>query len=273
MNILYCGDKNISDGLVLSVMSLLRHARQPLNIFVLTMSYAGVQPLPEGVTDGLRRHLWQHSPGSTVTRIDATTYVAAQPPAANMDTRFTPCCMLRLYADLVPELPDRLLYLDTDVLCRKDFQEMYHMDLEGCRLAGVPDRYGKWFFRRRFFQMDYVNSGVLLLDLKAIRQTGLFDACRRRCGEKKMFMPDQSAVNKLCADKKLLPRRWNEQHKLRPDTVFQHFTTQLRFFPRFHTVSVKPWQIDKLHTILKLHEYDELLAEFTTWKETFSCLN
>lgn len=34
-----------------------------------------------------------------------------------MGTRFTPCCMLRLYADRIPELPDRLLYLDTDVLC------------------------------------------------------------------------------------------------------------------------------------------------------------
>ena len=36
MNILYCGDKNIADGLTLSVLSLIGHTREPLNILILT---------------------------------------------------------------------------------------------------------------------------------------------------------------------------------------------------------------------------------------------
>ncbi len=36
-----------------------------------------------------------------------------------MKTRFTPCCMLRLFADEILELPDKILYLDNDVICRK----------------------------------------------------------------------------------------------------------------------------------------------------------
>lgn len=37
MNILYCGDHNIEDGLLLSILSLLKHVKEPLSIYVLTM--------------------------------------------------------------------------------------------------------------------------------------------------------------------------------------------------------------------------------------------
>ena len=75
-------------------------------------------------------------------------------------------------------------------------------------------------------------------------------------------MPDQSAINKYAVEKKLLARRYNEQRKLHANTVLQHFTTSFRFLPWFHKVSVKPWQIEKMHRVLKLHEYDALLEEY-----------
>ena len=274
MNILYCGDRNIADGLMLSVLSLLKAVDGQLHIYVLTMGYSDenhtVQPLPQAVTDALDRRVKQHDPESFVLRLDISDLFAQHPPKANLDTRFTPCCMLRLYADLLPQLPDRLLYLDNDVICRKDFREFYHQDMTGVELAGVPDYYGRWFFRRNLFRMDYLNSGVLLLNLPRIRQTGLFAKCRARCAETKMFMPDQSPINKLSLCKKQMPRRYNEQRRLHGDTVFQHFTTSFRFFPWFHAVSVKPWQTERMHSVLKLHEYDCLLAEFTAWKAELS---
>ena len=38
MNILYCGDKNIIDGLIISILSLLKNTNEILNIYVLTAS-------------------------------------------------------------------------------------------------------------------------------------------------------------------------------------------------------------------------------------------
>ena len=58
-------------------------------------------------------------------------------PARNMKTRFTPCCMLRLFADEIDELPDKILYLDNDVICRKDCQDFYNQDMEEYELARV----------------------------------------------------------------------------------------------------------------------------------------
>ena len=271
MNILYCGDRNIGDGLMLSLLSLLKHTEEPLHIYVLTMRYqdssTAVEPLPQQLIDQIELRLKSKNPENTISLLDVSDLFAMEPPTANLNTRFTPCCMLRLYADMLPQLPEKLLYLDNDVLCRKDFRDFYHQDIREYELAGVRDHYGKWFFRRSPFHMDYLNSGVLLLNMEKIRQTQLFGQCRQRCAEKKMFMPDQSAINKLAVRKKLLPRRFNEQRKLHGDTVFQHFTTSFRFFPWFHAVSVKPWQIDRMHQVLKLHEYDDLLAEYTAWKQ------
>ncbi len=179
-----------------------------------------------------------------------------------MQTRFTPFCMLRLYADQVEELPERLLYLDNDVVCRMDITEFYHQELEGIDFAGVLDYYGGWFFRKHLFRRDYVNSGVLLLNMDRIRRTGLFTKCRERCRTKKMFMPDQSALNKLAETKRICPRRYNEQRSLHADTALQHFTTSFRFWPWLHTVTVKPWQVEQVHEQLKLYEYDSILQEY-----------
>lgn len=268
MNILYCGDKNILDGVLISTLSLMDHVREPLYVYLLTAKVDTqtriFEPLPQDFANFLNRLLKKHHAESFARLFDVTAEMKAMPPAANLDSRFTPCCMLRLYADLVEALPDRILYLDNDVICRLDPAAFYHQDMSGLELAGCLDYYGSWFFRKNPLFRDYVNSGVLLLNLQSIRVTGLFQSCRRLCRDKQMFMPDQSALNRLCEHKKLCPRKYNEQRKLKKDTVFQHFTTSFRFFPWFHAVSVKPWNIRGMHETLKLHEYDPILTRYKT---------
>lgn len=129
-------------------------------------------------------------------------------------------------------------------------------------MLGVLDYYGRWFFKNNIFKFDYINSGVLLLNLSKIKQTELFKKARKMCQNKKMFMPDQSSLNKLAVSKKIEPRKFNEQRKLKKDTVFQHFTTSFRFFPWFRIVTIKPWDIENVHKRLKIFEYDDILEEY-----------
>lgn len=37
MNLLYCGDRNIQDGLLISILSLLKHVPDELHIYIMTM--------------------------------------------------------------------------------------------------------------------------------------------------------------------------------------------------------------------------------------------
>ncbi len=274
MNILFCGDGNVADGVIISTLSLLKHSKEKLNIYLVTAEVNNgsthYKALSQEFAERLDILVKRENPESSAVLYDISELFAAEPPKANMATRFTPCCMLRLYADLIEELPSRILYLDNDVICNSDPSEFYNMDMQELELAGCLDRYGSWFFRQRAIHRDYLNSGVLLLNVDKIKETGLFASCRKRCAELEMFMPDQSAINKLSKYKAAVPRRYNEQKKLRRDTVFQHFTTSFRFFPWFHTVSVKPWNIEGMHSILKITEYDDILEKYLIEKKNYT---
>lgn len=259
MNVLYCGDCGVTDGIYLSVLSLLKNTSEKLRVFILTAN-AGARPaIGRGFVEKLETAASAKQKQAEITLIDASAEFSGYLPAANMKTRFTPLCMLRLFADKLPEIPDKILYLDSDVMCLGDFSPLYNLDLSDAEIAGVPDRYGKYFFGNPF-KHDYLNSGVLLMNMAAIRKSGLFEKCRRLCRDKKMFMPDQSALNKLAVKRKV-PVCYNEQGKIKKKTVFKHFTTFFKFFPYVRAVTVKPWDIEKVHGELKIFEFDDILQE------------
>lgn len=266
MNILYCGDRNIEKGLIISILSLMRAVKEPLNVYVVTMELKTenkvYMPVSEKTICKLDNYMKLKNKDNHIKIIDATDIFNNEIPMKNLKTRFTPYCMLRLFADQITELPEKILYLDNDVICRLDCSDFYNQNIENYEIVGVLDYYGKWFFRNNLLKEDYINSGVLLMNLEKIRKTGLFAKCRFLCRTKKMFMPDQSAINKLAILKKIDPACFNEQRKLRKETVFQHFTTSFRFLPWFHKLTVKPWQIEDVHKKLKIYEYDELFGEY-----------
>lgn len=265
MNILFCGDENVCQGIFLSALSVSKHTEKALSVYILTARVGDHRAIEQGFPAALEHTLRQKNKESRVFLFDLSREFDSYLPLANMGTRFTPLCMLRLFADKVPEIPDRILYLDADVLCRAPFDEMYEMRMENHEIAGVPDRYGKWFFGNPL-RHTYLNSGVLLMNMANIRESGLFANCREMCREKKMFMPDQTALNKLAVKKKL-PSRYNAQGKIRKDTVFKHFTTFFRFFPYPRAVTVKPWQTEKMHEELGIFEFDELEKEYQRSKQ------
>lgn len=266
MNILYCGDKNIEDGLYISIKSILKHTKEVLHISVLTMKYKNFKPVGDEIIDLLDSEVKKINSNSKVEKIDVTEIYNKNVPTANDDTFFTPYCMLRLYADLLP-LPDKILYLDNDVVCNNNFEKFYNMDNTDYELMGVLDYYGSHFFKRKKLKKDYINSGVLLINLSLIKQTKLFEKSRIMCSNKKMLLPDQSALNKLCESKYILPRKYNEQKKTRDNTVFRHFSTTFKVFPYIRKQTIKPWHIDNLHNILKEYRFDDILDDYIIWKE------
>ena len=265
MNILYSGDRGIESGLIISVLSLMKHIREPLHVYVLTATfeYEGkvYRKVHDRTIETLHDKLHFTNPDNDITLVNISEVFMESLPVANMQTRFTPGCMIRLFADHIRPLPERLLYLDNDVVCLGDISEFYHQDMTGVEFAGVLDYYGSWLFRKHWRERDYINSGVLLMNMPEIQRTGLLPACRCRCAEKRMFMPDQTALNDLATRKRICDRRYNEQRTTQTDTRLRHFSTSFRFAPWFRPVSVKPWDKDRLYGILEEHSFDDILRE------------
>ena len=271
MNVLYCGDKNIKDGLIISVLSLVKHIDEALNIYVITANIPEIDifPIESEFINYLDKILKNINKESFVKKITISEIFKQELPQKNMNTRFTPCCMLRLFTDQIDCLPSKILYLDNDVVCLNNPKDLYNINIDDYEIAGVLDNYGKWFFRKNIFKFDYINTGVLLINFDNVKKTGLFKKARQMCVSKKMFMPDQSSLNKLAKKKLVLNKKYNDQTTIKKDTVFRHFTTRIKLFPYFHEQKIKPWNIEKLHNVLKVHEIDDLLEEYERIKKNY----
>ncbi len=265
--ILYAGNERIFDGILISVLSVIKYHTSPVHIYLATMDLSDLHPGYTPLREEQRRYLEEVcravSDESRVTLIDmGEHYRATMLHSPNAETSYTPYCFLRLYADRVKDLPERLIYLDTDTVLCGDIEELYRVDLAGAELGGVRDFYG-----HRFFGMNYLNSGVLLLDLKKIRETGLFRRAIEACAAKKIFLPDQTAINRLVKRKRILPRRFNEQKREKPDTLIRHFSMDILWLPYFRTRNIKPWQVDRVHEVLHLTRYDDILNDYLRRKQ------
>lgn len=256
-----CANAGITDGIILTALSVIKYTNEKINLFIATMDLTDVDarylPVGEDEAELIESVLKRKNRESTVRVIDMTnSYRDELMGGKNEQSRYTPYAMLRLLADLYP-FPDKLLYLDCDVLALSDVSELYNVDASDVHVAGVRDYYGRWFIGPR-----YMNSGVMLWNLKKMRDDGVLKRARKICTEKRMLLPDQTAINR-CAQKKLLPRKYNDQHGPHRDTVINHFSMRIRWLP-FRTENIKPWQVDRLHGVLGIHCHDDVIEQ---WRE------
>ncbi len=262
IQICYCGNKKIFKGILLSVMSIIKNTDEPLDILLCTMSLTEQNPdflsITEGQCELLDRLLKEKNSESSARIIDMTDkYKEYIGGGKNQNTMYTPYTLIRLLLDLY-ETSDKLIYIDADVMCRRDINELYSVDIEGHEFGAALDAMGHFWINK-----TYCNAGVLLLNMKKIKETGLFVRARETVLKKRMAMPDQSALNNLASAKLILPYKFNEQRDIKEDTVLKHFCKGFKFFgiiPRLY--NYKQWNIDMVHKRLKIFEFDDIYEKY-----------
>lgn len=266
INLMLCGNDRVFDGMIITLLSISKYTKEPLNVFIMTMDLTDVdeafKPITEEHRSILENKLKEKNPDNKVTLVDETKiYKEEMLKNINRRTHYTPYIFLRLLSDKIDILPDKILYLDTDIVCYKDISELYNIDMSNYEIAAARD-----FIGRKWINRNYLNSGVVLMNLSNIRKTNSFEACRKMCMTRRMVLPDQTALNKCCKTKLILEDKFNEQYKRREDTVIRHFSMQLLYFPIIRPRNIKPWQIEKVHEILKINDYDDIYEEFLNVK-------
>ena len=262
INLMFCGNKKVYDGLLIAILSLAKHTKSALSIFLITANLEDINKdfvaIDEWQRERLEKIVKSVNTKSRVTLVDISKMFKDEMlNGTNMTTHYTPYIFLRLFADEIKELPDKVLYLDADLVFYDNIKTLYDIDIEDYDFAAVKDYFGKWFI-----DYKYMNSGVLLMNLKRMRKSKVLTECRKMCREKKMLLPDQTALNVKCKNKLCLPRKYNEQKKRKEDTVIRHFSMTIKFFPYFHTLNIKPWHIDNIHNVYKIYDFDDILEEY-----------
>lgn len=266
--LLLCGNKRVFDGALTQLISMTNRTAEEIRAFVMTMDLVRVREDFSAITDGqiafLNRVVQEKNPGNTVKKLDVTElYEEEFHQCVNETAYCTPYTLLRLLADRIPELPDKLLYLDMDIMIAGDIRQLWEIDVSGYEYAAVKEKYGCWLIRP-----DYINAGMLLMNLERIRETGLLVRARELIRKKKLLFADQTAIFRTTTRKKLLPRRFNEQSRFdRKDTVVCHFCKRLMFLPWPHTENYKQWQVEEIHKFLHCHTFDRDLEEYLELKK------
>ena len=207
----------------------------------------------------------EYNPSNKVVKIDVKDiYMNEFSGCPNEGCYCSPYTLLRLFADIIQEIPDKILYLDVDVMFNRDIKLLYDIDIEKYEYAAARDHYGKYLINP-----NYINAGVLLLNMKKIRQTGLLLKARNLIKLRHLPFADQSAILRSTTERKMLPQKFNDQKFLHSHTVIRHFSKRLFWLPYPHTANIKQWYVSKVHKIFKYYVFDDILYEYIYLKKKF----
>lgn len=270
INILLCGNQKVFDGALSELISITNKTKEDINCYIFTMDVSRIKEDYTCITDEqvefLNKVVKTKNINNKVTKIDITNlYEKEFGNCKNENAYCTPYTLLRLLADLVEEIPDKILYLDIDMMANGDISKLYNIDISEYEYAAVKEKYGSIFI-----WPDYINAGMLLLNMKKIKETGLLEKARELIKTKKMLFADQDAIYRATTKKLLLPRIYNEQSSFnRKDTIICHFCKRLILFPYPRTENYKQWHINEIHKLLKCYTFDKDLEEYIKLKEEY----
>ena len=268
VNVLFCGNSGVFDGFLTCALSLMKRtdSTEPFAFYIYTMELTRLDKKYTGLSyDEIKQFesvIKRYNPENTVRLFDVTElYEREFAGCPNESAYCSPYTLIRLLADLVDGMPDKLLYLDADVLFNRDVHLLYDIDLTGFEYAAARDHYGKYLI-----YPNYINAGVLLFNMTEMRRTRILKNARSILREKKLVFADQSALIRSTSKRKVLPQRYNDQKFLHKHTIVRHFSKRMFYLPYPHTENIKQWQIDKVHSVFRYHQFDDILDEYQTIK-------
>ncbi len=199
INVLYSGNSKVFDGVLTSALSILKRTKttEPFTFYILSMNLTRLKPeytiIDKNMIEFFDKVIKEYNPENKVECIDVSDDFNREfLNSPNESCYCSPYTLLRLLADLLPNIPDKLLYLDVDILLNRDICELYNQNIEGYEYAAARDHYGKFLINP-----NYINAGVIIINLDAIRNNNLFD---KMIELSKLDLPvqDQDVLNVSC---------------------------------------------------------------------------
>lgn len=115
------------------------------------------------------------------------------------------------YRILIPERLsqyNKCLYLDSDIVVKQDLTPLIQMDMNGYYIMGSRNYFSKEcyteFYKQRCLECEidsldtYVNAGILLINIKELRDTNLAEVMLKDVGKNTYRYNDQDIINKYC---------------------------------------------------------------------------
>lgn len=157
----------------------------------------------------------------------------------------------RLWISHVLTKYEKVIYLDSDVIVQTDIANLFQIDIKNNLIAGARDAIQKMMINYvvslNLDVFEYVNAGVLIINLKKWKEENIFDKFLDLLNQKIFKYQDQDILNIACKNKiYILPPHWN--YIINNNDVESYrsiFETDINFPKNIHIIHYswkeKPW--------------------------------
>lgn len=270
MNVLVTVSENYCGYMLTMLKSLFQHNKCRVTVYLMHSR------ISDAMLEKVRQYIEGKGHVFEPVRVGADMF-----DDAPVNMHFTKEMYYRLLASrMLPESEDRVLYLDPDILIRGSVEEFYNLPFDGKMLIAMPDPPqindpkcpdNRPHWQRLGIPEDstYVNSGVLLLNLKRMREqnfdvSGIFEIINEKSGD--LIYPDQDAINVYFRDSMKI---WNNLYNYNPGLLANEVVKwglSKKYRRRENPIivhfmgPVKPWSIHYRNKYC--YEYQAVYKEF-----------
>ena len=213
--IFFSTDDNYIPYLDVAIASLIANASKDYRYRMIVLN-TGIRP------EHINMIKKNEQPGFAIDFMDISEHLEHIKSHFKNVYHFSIATYYRLFiASLFPQY-DKIVYLDCDLVVLGDISKLYHIELDENILGAVTDQYVQNTVEfRRYAEIalgvdpdEYVNAGVLVINLEAYRKNRIEDKFIQLITEYDFDLldPDQAYLNYLCRDKiQILPNGWNKE--------------------------------------------------------------
>ena len=263
IHIVCATDENYAPFASIMMKSVLRHTRSFVNFYILDGGI--VTRTKKLIAKDLRSYRNKCVHYVDMKRFDLSRFPNIRHYSLNTFSRYF---IPELFSDL-----KRVLYMDVDIIAKKDIAELYYQNMEKYPIAAVLEDFYEGNYKTLKTRIwpsyegkdQYFNAGIILFDIPKLRNLEFTKKTIQLTTQlyHKLSCPDQDVLNILFENNfKVLDYRFNYM----PD----HFHLLKRKHPEIHTVdpvvihytAQKPWKDISLAS----GDFNEVACRSVFWK-------
>lgn len=273
-HVVFASDRNYLPHLATALLSLCKNNPQDIYLHLVVKDFLpkDVQKLEELVFLNSENKI--HFYLLTDQKIDQLMGVSHQ--HANEKMLFVPVLLSKILASDI----EKVAFFDADGVVEGDISELFSYEVP--YVGGVVDIIEDQFRSIMPGKDVYVNTGMLILNLKAWRKEKITEQCMTYITKQKGYVPhiDQELINVVLQGKKtILPNNWNV---LTPHFLFSYQKIKKEFFIPYYyskeefqkakshpafihfTPSIvgRPWMTDCKHPKVSMYKNYRLQTDF-----------
>ncbi len=217
INVAYVFDKNFADPAIVSIVSAIKNNKEQSICFHLVTFRDNNEKLEIINNEIIEQKQIVKNYIIDKSKIEwRSGTVMESRNHSNVNAPFSNAAYLKL---TLPEIisEDKIIFIDSDTLVGKCLWDLFNINLQESFVGGVPDDGVHSYLKDEndlfgYKHKDYLNTGVLLMDLKKLRAMSFFKECEiahQKYNDRLKF-GDQDLLNLVLVSKKLvLPQRFN----------------------------------------------------------------